>query len=341
MLEAFKALGYEVDVVAGYSPERKKLIKQIKQNIKNGVKYDFVYSESSTMPTVLTDKHHLPLNPFLDFGFFGFCKKQGIPIGLFYRDIYWLFDEYYKNLNFFKSRFAKLFYYYDLFFYKKTLTKLYLPSMKMGEYIPIVNRAVHSPLPPGHTQLQPNQLSKTPRSENTKLKLFYVGGLSNHYQMHILFEVLTRFPDIEFTLCTREQEWLSQKSEYPAQSPNIKVVHKSGEEMTNLLIESDIVSLFVKPQKYREFAAPVKLYEYLGHAKPIIASTGTLAGEFVKDNGIGWTIDYDAESLAKLLRQLITSPVMINKIAGNMRHVSEAHTWQARATQVANELKGS
>ena len=75
MLEAFRQLGYEVDVVAGYSSERKKIIKKIKQKIENGVKYDFIYSESSTMPTVLTDKHHLPLNPFLDFGFLFFVKK--------------------------------------------------------------------------------------------------------------------------------------------------------------------------------------------------------------------------------------------------------------------------
>ena len=66
MIEAFKECGYEVAVVEGYGKERKRQIKEIKSNILKGVKYDFLYSESSTMPTLLTEKNHLPLYPFLD-----------------------------------------------------------------------------------------------------------------------------------------------------------------------------------------------------------------------------------------------------------------------------------
>ncbi len=84
MIQAFKDIGYDVDVVMGYGKERKKSINIIKNNIKSGIKYDFLYSESSTMPTLLTEKNHLPLYPNLDFGFFKFCKNHGIKIGLFY-----------------------------------------------------------------------------------------------------------------------------------------------------------------------------------------------------------------------------------------------------------------
>ena len=78
MIEAFKECGYEVVVVEGYGKERKRQIKEIKSNILKGVKYDFLYSESSPMPTLLTEKNHLPLYPFFDFSFFAFCKKHGI-----------------------------------------------------------------------------------------------------------------------------------------------------------------------------------------------------------------------------------------------------------------------
>lgn len=109
MIEAFKECGYEVVVVEGYGKERKRQIKEIKSNILKGVKYDFLYSESSTMPTLLTEKNHLPLYPFLDFSFFAFCKKHGIKIGLFYRDIYWVF----KKKRSFKEWVAYIFYKYD------------------------------------------------------------------------------------------------------------------------------------------------------------------------------------------------------------------------------------
>ena len=169
MLRAFKALGYEVDVVAGYAAQRGAVIKNIKKNISNGVKYDFVYAESSTMPTILTERHHLPTHPFIDWQFFRFCKKNGIPIGLFYRDIYWIFSSYGKGLNSLKIHLAKISYYFDLWVYNKTLQKLYLPSLKMGDYVPVVDKAKFCALPPGHDAptVKNNQ-------KNEKIKLFYV-----------------------------------------------------------------------------------------------------------------------------------------------------------------------
>lgn len=77
----------------------KKSINKIKSLIEAGEKFDFCYSESSTMPTLLTEKNHLPSHPFLDFSFFKYLKKNNIKIGLFYRDIHWMFDFYGKGLN--------------------------------------------------------------------------------------------------------------------------------------------------------------------------------------------------------------------------------------------------
>ena len=65
MLQAFKDLGYKVDIVSGYAVERNEAIKKIKKNISNGVQYDFVYAESSTMPTAVAVRATsvLPLPP--------------------------------------------------------------------------------------------------------------------------------------------------------------------------------------------------------------------------------------------------------------------------------------
>ncbi|HDG1675120.1 TPA: hypothetical protein PFE07_004626, partial [Kluyvera cryocrescens] len=285
MIKAFKALGCEVDLVTGYAEERKQCMLKIKENIRNGKRYDFVYAESSTMPTILTEPNHLPSHPFLDWRFFSYCNKHDIPIGLFYRDIYWLFEAYGKGLNPIKKIVAKLAYRFDLWFYKKTLTKLYLPSMAMGKFIPIVSHSLFSALPPGHKKS--NFDSKSTRPDDL-LKLFYVGGVSAHYQMHKLIDAIRDMPFVDLTICTRKEEWLAVKDEYPKLTSNIKIVHLSGLEMESILINSDIALLFVKPHEYWTFASPVKLYEYLGVHKPIIASKGTLAAEFVSDNNIGW-----------------------------------------------------
>ena len=75
MLQAFIDNGYTVDFISGNAKERKQSIKQIRRNIKEGVLYDFLYAENATIPTLLTELHHLPTHPFLDFTFFGSDKE--------------------------------------------------------------------------------------------------------------------------------------------------------------------------------------------------------------------------------------------------------------------------
>lgn len=335
MLQAFKELGYEVDLVTGYAKERRAAIKTIKQKIMQGVKYNFIYAESSTMPTIMTEPHHLPLYPFLDFGFFRFCKKQRIPIGLFYRDIYWLFEEYGKGMNPVKAMAAKLAYRFDLWVYEQTLTKLYLPSKEMGEYVPAVSKSRFAALPPGHNLNKINSLASL---GTNSLELFYVGGLSNHYQLHLLFEVLQELPEINFTLCTRESEWLAMQHEYPKPTKNIKIIHKAGAAMEEHLQACDIAVLFVKPQEYWKFASPVKLYEYIGFQKPILASAGTLAGSFVSENNIGWSLPYTKEAVKQHLIKLAKNRNLLETAYDSLTVIAPAHSWTARAKQVAKDL---
>ena len=80
MVRAFEALGYEVHTVAGYAGERKRQIRQIQHEQLNGRAIDFLYSESAAAPAMLTERHHLPLNPRLDFEFFRWLRSRNIPI---------------------------------------------------------------------------------------------------------------------------------------------------------------------------------------------------------------------------------------------------------------------
>jgi glycosyltransferase involved in cell wall biosynthesis len=116
------------------------------------------------------------------------------------------------------------------------------------------------------------------------------------------------------------------------------VVHASGAELEPLFDEADMGCLFLEPISYREFAAPLKLYEYLGHGKPIIATQGTLAGDFVEENGIGWAIPYQASALVDLLVDLQKNPHKLQEKVERTLQVRADHTWDARARQVRDEL---
>lgn len=336
MLEAFNELGYTVDIVAGYAADRRQRIEKIKKNIKEGIKYDFVYSESSTMPTTLTEPHHLPLNPFLDWLFFWHCNKKKIPIGLFYRDIYWRFRNYGENLNPIKEKLAKAAYHFDLWVYQRTLTKLYLPSLEMGNYVPRVSPTAFASLPPGHNSPEFDDTQFA--SQQPFLKLFYVGGISSRYKLHTLIQAVTSLNQIELTVCTRKKEWLAVKHEYPQLTSNIHFIHEVGSEMESYLRACHVAVLFVEPQEYWNFSSPVKLYEYLGYQKPILASEGTLAGRFVEENGIGWAIPYNVDEIKTLLSRLSSNPDILHSIKENLKKVAPSHSWNSRAQKVVDDL---
>lgn len=340
MINAFKNIGYDVDVVMGYGKERKRQISLIKGKIKNGVQYDFLYSESSTMPTLLTEKHHLPTYPFLDYNFFRYCKKQGIKIGLFYRDIYWNFNDYKNRVSLLKRLYSLLFYKYDLFKYNKLLDVLYLPSTLMSEYIPFDFGIKIESLPPGVNKVVVEEGLKA--KDNSYLEIFYVGGIGKLYNLKKIFQATKKRKYIKLTVCTRKKEWDKEKNNYSSfLDDRINIIHKRGEELKPYFLKTDLANLYIEPVKYRSFAMPVKLFEYIGYGKPIIASKGTAAGEFVEKHDIGWNIDYSLDSLLDTLDYIYNNREIIKEKRENIKKILKDNRWEARAEKVAKDLDGN
>jgi len=336
MLNAFRQLGFSVDVAAGFSKERKKAMQKIKENILQGRKYAFVYAESSTKPNALADPHHIPIRPTIDFHFFRFLNSHNIPIGLFYRDIYWRFDLFQKEVGFCKANLSKAWFWYDLWQYNRYIHRMYLPSLKMADYVPMFSAEKMDALPPGHDITFPEEKI---RRKKDGLHLLYIGGVGIHYQLQILFEVVQQLSGIKLTVCTRESDWTQSRMDYGSLSDhNIHIVHNSNNDLVELYSECDIAVLYVKPQPYRQFAVPFKLFEYIGHAKPVLASAGTMVGQMVEEMGAGWVVPYFRESLYDFLCHIKKNPEEIREKQKNIKEIAEQHTWLARARKVANDF---
>lgn len=334
MVKAFEELGYEIHLITGYVKERKKQFQELKKNIKNGLKYDFMYSESSTQPTALTEKNHLPIAPYFETKIFKFCNKQNIKIGLFYRDIHWVFPFYGEFLPKWQKLSAIYFYKRDLEIYEKHLDVLYLPSTNMAKYLPNHEAFLIEELPPAHN-LQKE--IDTPINEINKVKLLYVGGIGGKYSLHKLFEGLEESQSVECTISTRKEDWDLIKNEYSFGN-NIKVVHKTGNDLEPLYEASNVSILFVKPEEYWEFAVPFKLFEYIEKGLPIIASEGTLVSRIIKENNFGWVIPYNASSLCDLLNHLESFPDEILEKTKIIRGAAMSFTWKVRAEKVIKDL---
>lgn len=339
IIDAFKNVGYEVDIIIGYGEERKKYINIIKKNIKKGIQYDFIYSESSTEPTLLTEKNHIPKYPLLDFSFLKFCKNNKIPIGLFYRDVYWRFPVYKENVSFLKRMLAVMMYKYDLIKYNQILDVFYLPSNIMYDYIPFEFNGKIEELPPAVDEKSSLYSKVDLGKDENLLRIFYVGGLNSLYNLQKLFEAVYKVDNIYLTVCCRKEDWNNFNYQYKSYlNDRISIVHKSGKELVPYFNESDICSLFFEPIEYRRFAMPVKLFEYITYKKPILANKGTATGEFVQKNDIGWNIEYSTDKLIDTLTYLKNNKNLLIEKRVNIEKIIEKNTWEARAKKVISDL---
>ncbi|HZJ69118.1 MAG TPA: glycosyltransferase [Candidatus Eisenbacteria bacterium] len=346
MMQAFYNIGYQVDIVAGYGAERKETIKYIKKNIEQGVKYDFMYSESSTMPTLLTEKHHFPVYPNLDFSFFSFCKKHNIPIGLFYRDIHWRFPHYKENIKGLKYLLAQVAYRYDLKMYTKLIDIFYVPSEGVRKYIGYDSLTSRTKtLPPGSDYKIDTINSKNKlfinkiNNDDRTISLFYVGGIGTNYRLHQLCEAIQDLDYVSIVLCCREAEWQQHIKEYEKYlTSRVSIVHVSGEKLEKYYNEAMIGLAFFERNEYVDMAMPVKVFEYLAHAIPIIAVKNTMTGKFVSENEIGWSIEHDTDALRELLIRVHDDFASLFEKHKNTLQTLKQNTWEKRAEKVRDQL---
>ena len=104
---------------------------------------------------------------------------------------------------------------------------------------------------------------------------------------------------------------------------------------------SHIGVLAVRPSAYRDIAVPVKLFEYIGYGRPIIATRGTEAGRIVEANGVGWVVDHERSALTNLLIHLRDHPQEVADRAGAAGRMAESNTWADRARTVRDVLTGA
>lgn len=298
MRDAFEQLGYEVVEVTGRAAERRVAIRRVLADLDAGGRFDFCYSESSTMPTAMTEPNHLPLHPVMDLAFLARLRRRGVRVGLFYRDIYWQFG-YGEGMNPAQKYAALAMYRFDLAAYADATDVLYLPSLQMAPYADPHRRLVTRALPPGHDRTE-----MPPVRTTHPLRLVYVGGIGSHYRLDPVVAALRELPQVQLTICTREDEWVRARPSYEPVPPNVTVVHRSGEGLRELYDQANVAVVFSEPTAYRQFAMPVKFAEYVGNGLPVLATEGSLSGDLVTAGGFGWTIPYTTEATVELLQRL-------------------------------------
>ncbi len=340
IFHAFRELGWDVWEVSGYARRRIEAIKSIKRALREGKRFQFAYAESSSMPTLFTEPHHLPLHPFLDFGFFNLLRSRAIPIGLFYRDIFWrssVYREWVKGIN----RVVALWSYrLELKRYSKVLDCLFLPSLAMRAAFPAsLSFRRCEPLPPGC------ELHHLPRGENSlggKLRCFYVGGiLPPLYDLRPMVQAVSDSSGVELVISCRAADWTRARAHYKdLLGASIRVVHVSGKRLAEEYAAADVFLFYRRPHPYWELTLPLKIVEALGFGLPVIVGSRSETSRFVVEQDSGWVVPNE-EALRQKLVLLRDDRVHLERKRIHLNEQRHQHSWQARARKVGDVLTGS
>jgi len=337
MRAAFENIGYQVDEVSGYGKQRKAAIDRIKHNIKSGVVYDFVYSESVNIPMMLAEQDHLPRYPFLDFSFFRYCQKHKIPVGLFYRDMFWRFPLYREGLAWWKPMITLPLFRYELDMYRKYVDILYVASWKVCE---IIQHPMIRSLPPGGQAREDVLLRRASMCpEQGKLRVLYVGNVLGVYDITAFCNAVADTPGVYLTICTPQTSWEEAKQRYaPYMCERICVVHKSSHELQPYYEEADVFCCCLENNEYTCLAMPIKAFETISYGVPALVTEGIAVGDLVAQAEAGWVVQNNAQAFASLLDTLLKDPEEVLEKTKNVLSIAPKHTWECRAQQVADEL---
>lgn len=338
ILSEFRSQGYQVDVVAGSSKERQICQKAVLKNITSGIKYSFLYGETSNKPNALSDPDSILRKPLSDLLFLKAVKKAQIPIGIFYRDIYWKFPLFKELLPWYQRYLSLPFYWFDWFVYKSVTDHFFLPSSEMNQYLPHpMPPEKESELPPGVDPEDEDSIK--PIFSKETLRCLYVGGINPPlYDLRSVLKEISSTNNIELTICCRKADWDLYKHLYNNElTPNIKIKHLSGDDLKKIYRCSDIALIVREPHTYLDFCMPFKLFESINYELPLITSGHNSTSRFIDTYNIGWTIG-STQDLSKILKKIRDDPTLLQNKIRNIKSCKHKSTWAERIKRIERNL---
>jgi glycosyltransferase involved in cell wall biosynthesis len=262
----------------------------------------------------------------LDLLFLALARALGITVLTYVRDAQYLFEEYYAATSP-KRWLARAAFLPVTRLLMRLSTRVGFPSRGLA-------RAIHGDgrdvllLPPGA------RLADAPPLDPAATGLLFVGNL--RYPAHggeILLEAVQRARDdgLDVTLiCV-----LPEEAEPPLRADWLRVERASGPEIDRLL---PLVRATITPRRktpYNDLAVPIKVLEYLGYARPLIATDTTETAAIMREAGAGVVVPDTVEGLCAGIGQVWEADASnLLTWASNARAAAEANSWGVRAERI-------
>lgn len=330
MFKAFREAGHDVEVISGSikynSKKRKKDIISLIKRIKSGEKFDLCYVEP---PSGLINR----FNNFYEFNLWKQIKKSKIPMGIFYRDIYWKF---YKDFDFnsIKYKLISILCSIELKKILRYFNIIFIPTLAMSKYLP---KAKYVELPSACEE------GIEIKKENTEIPTFiYVGGATYRYGTDLMlnsFKKVNETVKVNLNLICRPSEMpIIDEFLKTGTYPWLNIFHLSGKELNEIYNKSDYAIIPLRNIEYHSFCMPVKLFEYVSYEKPILTTCCKYIAEFVRNYDIGEIVEDNEEDMTKGILKLINGDYQ--KYKENLKYCKEKNMFSERVKTIINALIG-
>lgn len=326
MYQAFLNLGYEVDLIAGTPSER---MEQYKKTVAHRKYHTFCYFEPNSYP----------VHPIVDYRILFDLWRRGVPVGIFYRDAYWKFSDYFPYRG--KKRLELLLRYNtDLFLFSKVASALFFPTASLASLFKVKVPTVI--LPPGGEHKSVRRVLACP------LRAIYVGEVGHRYGTDLMLKALQLVNQekthlvLDFVCRKSELEALPPETKKLLQVPWVNIHHISGDKLQSVYSNCHIGLIPRLKNAYNDLALPIKLFEYLSFGVAVVATACEETRNFIEANDCGLVCKDDAQSLANALRLLIDDPNLLRWLGDRAREtILNGNLWEDRAKTAASVLKTS
>lgn len=325
----------EIIEIYGDSKERKRKLKEIYNNY-NAHDILYCYMENSTLPIWLTDEDHIPRSPLLEWRFFKYLKKNRIPIGLFYRDAYWNFNDEYP-LKGIKRKLMQTIYKIELSLYKNYIDHYFLPSMEMNKYINFpLNRTTNLP-PAGEV------LKNYKYSNQKELSIIYVGGISERYGLKEMLEAVYEYSKnnkVQLHLVCRKNEYEERSYIFNKYINNdwLKIYHSHGKSLQSIYSKANVAISPIKKNQYNDFAVPVKIFEYMTYGLPQIVTNCDAQANIIEKDNLGIIVEDNVAGLLKGLEFFSNCSLRKDYNERINKSLQKNHLWIRRIEKINSIL---
>lgn len=334
MKQAFETLGIELRTFSGVHNNqtlRKKVVKEVKDLLKDW-KPDACYIEPPSGPMFY----------YGDVDLIKFIHKKGVPISIFYRDAYWKYPEYVKDttdsfVKRIKQLIIKFMQIYQWNVFTRNIDIIYFPSATMATEFDCLHKDL---LPPGCFVADAAEKINL----SNPLEFIFVGGAARNHGTMLTIEAFEKVNKdlVRAKLCyiCPDDQWNSLGIEKNKYRDWLEIIHTSGDDSLKSYYEKADIALLTAPQTfYRNFAVPVKIFEYISYLKPVLVTNCTETAKIVKENGIGWVVEDNSEAVADKILNLIDHKEEILRVRSRLKKARENNLWAKRAQKVIIDLE--